>query len=105
MMDALLGAVVREKARFAIVDLTGVEVVDTLTADHIIKLFKSAKVLGVDGVLCGIQPAVAQTVISLGVELGGIRTMRTLQTALRWCMAARERQRSVKTKVALPAAE
>lgn len=105
MMDTLLAAIVREKARFAIVDLTGVEIVDTLTADHLIKLFKSAKVLGVDGVLCGIQPAVAQTVISLGVELAGVRTMRTLQNALRWCMAARERQRSVKTKVALPAAE
>lgn len=89
MMESLLQSIVREQARFAIVDLTGVEVVDTSTADHLIRLFKAAKVLGVDGVLCGIQPAVAQTVVALGMDLGEVRTMRTLQDALRWCIAAR----------------
>jgi len=105
MMDALLSAIVRERARFAVVDLTGVEVVDTSTADHIIKLFKSAKVLGVDGVLCGIQPAVAQTVIALGIELGGVRTMRTLEDALRWCIGVKDRRRAGRAKVAIEAAE
>ncbi|MFO0658390.1 MAG: PAS domain S-box protein [Polyangiaceae bacterium] len=89
MMDSLLQSIVREQARFAIVDLTGVEVVDTSTADHLIRLFKAAKVLGVDGVLCGIQPAVAQTVVALGMDLGEVRTMRTLQDALKWCIASR----------------
>ena len=86
MMQSLLTAIVREQSRYAIVDLTGVEVVDTTTADHLIQLFRAAKVLGVDGVLCGIRPAVAQTVISLGLDLGGVRTMRSLRDALRWCM-------------------
>jgi rsbT co-antagonist protein RsbR len=86
MMQALLEAIVRDQARYAIVDLTGVEVVDTSTADHLIQLFKAAKVLGVDGVLCGIRPAVAQTVVALGLELGSVKTMRTLRDALRWCI-------------------
>ncbi len=89
MMQGLLEAIVREQARFAIVDLTGVEVVDTSTADHLIQLFRAAKVLGVDGILCGIRPAVAQTVVALGLELGSVRTMRSLRDALRWCIAAR----------------
>jgi rsbT co-antagonist protein RsbR len=89
MMQGLLEAIVREQARYAIVDLTGVEVVDTSTADHLIQLFRAAKVLGVDGILCGIRPAVAQTVVALGLELGSVRTMRSLRDALKWCIRAR----------------
>ena len=91
MMQGLLEAIVREQARYAIVDLTGVEVVDTSTADHLIQLFRAAKVLGVDGILCGIRPAVAQTVVALGLELGSVRTMRSLRDALKWCIRDAER--------------
>jgi rsbT co-antagonist protein RsbR len=87
MMTGLLESIVAEQARYAIVDLTGVAVVDTTTADHLIKLFKAAKVLGVSGVLCGIQPAVAQTVVALGMDLGDVVTMRTLEEALKWCIS------------------
>ncbi|HVJ91789.1 MAG TPA: STAS domain-containing protein [Labilithrix sp.] len=87
MMETLLSAIVREKARFAIVDLTGVEVVDTSTADHLIQLFRAARVLGVEGVLCGIRPAVAQTVVTLGTDIGGVRTMQSLREALKWCLS------------------
>jgi rsbT co-antagonist protein RsbR len=89
MMSSLLQSIAREQARYAIVDLTGVDVVDTSTADHLIRLFKAARVLGVEGVLCGIQPAVAQTVVALGMDLGEVRTTRTLQDALKWCLARR----------------
>ena len=49
----------------------------------------SAKVLGVDGVLCGIRPAVAQTVVALGLELASVRTTRSLRDALKWCIRMR----------------
>ncbi len=94
MMQGLLEAIVREQARYAIVDLTGVEVVDTSTADHLIQLFRAAKVLGVDGILCGIRPAVAQTVVALGLELGSVRTMRSLRDALKWCIRAASQPRA-----------
>jgi rsbT co-antagonist protein RsbR len=94
MMQGLLEAIVREQARYAIVDLTGVEVVDTSTADHLIQLFRAAKVLGVDGILCGIRPAVAQTVVALGLELGSVRTMRSLRDALKWCIRASSQARA-----------
>lgn len=93
MMEGLLEAIVREHARYAIVDLTGVEVVDTSTADHLIQLFRAAKVLGVDGILCGIRPAVAQTVVALGLDLGAVKTMRSLRDALKWCIRSSIRQR------------
>ena len=94
MMSSLLTSIQREQARYAIVDLTGVEVVDTSTADHLIRLFKAARVLGVEGVLCGIQPAVAQTIVALGMDLGQVRTSRTLQEALRWCLARRASEKA-----------
>ncbi len=89
MMQGLLESIVREQARYAIVDLTGVEVVDTSTADHLIQLFRAARVLGVEGILCGIRPAVAQTIVTLGLELGSVKTMRSLRDALKWCIVAR----------------
>ncbi len=95
MMQGLLESIVREQARYAIVDLTGVEVVDTSTADHLIQLFRAARVLGVEGILCGIRPAVAQTVVALGLELGSVRTMRSLRDALKWCIRARGDDRAV----------
>jgi rsbT co-antagonist protein RsbR len=92
MMQGLLESIVREQARFAIVDLTGVDVVDTSTADHLIVLFRAARVLGVEGVLCGIRPAVAQTIVGLGLDLGSVKTMRSLRDALKWCIRARAEQ-------------
>lgn len=93
MMESLLSAIVEEKARYAIVDLTGVEVVDTSTAEHLLRLFRAASILGVSGVLCGIRPAVAQTIVTLGVDLSGINTLRTLEEALRFCFVRRMQQK------------
>lgn len=100
MMEGLLKAIARRQARYAIVDLTGVEIVDSSTADHLIRLFRAAHVLGVEGILCGIRPAVANTVVSLGLDLGSIRMMRSLKEALRWCIRERDRRLAAMTEVA-----
>lgn len=97
MMQDLLEAIARYRVRYAIVDLTGVDVVNTSTADHVIKLLRAAKMIGVAGVLCGIRPAVAQTVVALGVDLGSIPTRRTLRDALKWCLLARTSTRATRS--------
>jgi len=86
MMDTLLSAIVRSGPRYAVLDLTGVEIVDTSTAELLLRIFQAARLVGTDGVLCGIRPAVAQAITGLGVDLTKVRTMRSLQTALEWCM-------------------
>jgi rsbT co-antagonist protein RsbR len=86
MMERLLEAIVREKARFAILDLTGVEVMDTPTVHHMLRIFAAARTVGVEGVLSGVRPAVAQSVVSLGVDISGLRMVRTLHDALGWCL-------------------
>lgn len=86
MMEALLQAIVRTRSRFAVLDLTGVETVDTATADHLLKIIRAVRMLGAQGIITGIRPAVAQTMISLGIELGGIATLNNMQEALKLCM-------------------
>ncbi len=83
MKEALLQAVQRTGARIAIVDMTGVEIVDTATADHIVRLMQGVKLLGAQGIITGIRPQVAQIMVSLGVEIGGVMTLRSLREALR----------------------
>ncbi|MDI1435853.1 STAS domain-containing protein [Polyangium sorediatum] len=86
VMDDLLGAVSRASARFAILDLTGVEVVDTATAYHLVQMVHAIRLLGAEGILTGIRPTVAQTLISLGVDLSGIPTHGTLRHGLAFCI-------------------
>lgn len=86
MTDRLLGEIVAKQARFVILDLTGVDLVDTSTADRFVKLAKAAQFLGCECVLTGIQPAVAQTLTELGVEFAGLASQRNLQQALEYCM-------------------
>ncbi len=90
IMETLLDAVVRMHARYVILDVTGVEVVDTKTADHLIKVVSSARLLGAQCVLTGIQPAVAQTLVELGIDLSTLATMRNLQDGLHECLRRRE---------------
>jgi rsbT co-antagonist protein RsbR len=77
-----------------ILDITGVEIVDTKTADNFIKVMKAAQLLGARCVLTGIRPAVAQTLVDLGLDLSSITTLRNLQEGLRECLRIMDRQRS-----------
>ncbi|HVK66367.1 MAG TPA: STAS domain-containing protein [Polyangium sp.] len=93
VMDDLLSAVSRSSARFAILDLTGVEVVDTATAYHLVQMISAIRLLGAEGILTGIRPTVAQTLISLGVDLSGIPTHGTLRHGLAFCIRRLENKR------------
>lgn len=96
IMERMLSEVVRQQSRFVILDITGVEVVDTRTADYFIKVIKAAELLGTQCFLTGIQPAVAQTLVEIGVDLSSIRTLRNLQEGLKECLLVMARsQRSV----------
>jgi rsbT co-antagonist protein RsbR len=85
MMNMALGAVVSEQARFLIIDLTGVPVLDTSTADRLLAIARAAGLVGAQTVITGLQPAVAQTVVTLGVGMGEVKTLRNLKDGLRYC--------------------
>jgi anti-anti-sigma regulatory factor len=86
IMERLLSEITAKQSRFVILDITGVEIVDTKTADHFIKVIKAAELLGTRCILTGIRPAVAQTLVEIGVDLSSITTLRTLQDGLRECL-------------------
>jgi rsbT co-antagonist protein RsbR len=60
---------VESEAEIAIIDITGVPTVDTLTAQHLLKTVAAARLMGADCLISGIRPQIAQTMVHLGVEL------------------------------------
>jgi len=87
MVEKLLAEVVDKRCKHVIVDLTGVDVIDTSTADRFIKMARAVELLGASCIITGIQPAVAQTLVELGVEFAGLSTQRNLKRALETCTA------------------
>ncbi|WP_437900594.1 PAS domain-containing protein [Sorangium sp. So ce124] len=86
VMDSLLARITEKQAHFAILDLTGVEVVDTKVASHLIELVAAIRLLGAEGIVAGIKPNVAQTMVALGLDLSTIATQRDLRAALSYCI-------------------
>lgn len=86
MMERVLGEVERKQCRYLILDITGVDVIDTATADRLAKLVTAVEILGAQCFLTGARAVVAQTMASLGVDLGRLTTLRTLKHALAECM-------------------
>ena len=81
VMENLLQRIVETGAQIAIIDITGVPTVDTLTAQHLLKTVAAARLMGADCIISGIRPQIAQTIVHLGVELGNIVTKATLADA------------------------
>jgi rsbT co-antagonist protein RsbR len=72
VMENLLQSIVDHGADLAIIDITGVPTVDTLTAQHLLKTIAAARLMGADCIISGIRPQIAQTMVHLGVELNVI---------------------------------
>jgi rsbT co-antagonist protein RsbR len=86
LTERLLDRIGSSGARSVIVDVTGVDVVDTATANHLLQMIRSASLLGAFCVVSGISPQVAQTLVQLDVDLSSIRTVRNLKDALKECL-------------------
>jgi rsbT co-antagonist protein RsbR len=83
VMENLLQRIVETGAAIAVIDITGVPTVDTLTAQHLLKAVAAARLMGADCIISGIRPQIAQTIVHLGVDLGAVITKATLADAFR----------------------
>jgi rsbT co-antagonist protein RsbR len=83
VMETLLQHIVSTGSQIAIIDITGVPTVDTLVAQHLLKTVAAAKLMGADCIISGIRPQIAQTIVHLGIDLGGVSTKATLADALK----------------------
>ncbi|MBI5830893.1 MAG: STAS domain-containing protein [Armatimonadetes bacterium] len=82
VMEELLREVSREQADIVLIDITGVPVVDTNVADHLIRTIKAVELLGTQCLVVGIGPELAQTVVSLGVDLSLISPCADMRQGL-----------------------
>jgi anti-anti-sigma factor len=86
MMTTLLEGVTQHKAKFVIIDITGVSVVDTQVARAMVQTAQAVKLLGARVVLTGIHPQIAQTLVEMGADLSGVVTRSTLQAGVAYVL-------------------
>jgi rsbT co-antagonist protein RsbR len=86
VLDSLLQSIARASARFVILDVTGVPMVDTSVAGYLMRAVQAAQLLGCQSILVGISPEIAQTLVGLGVDFNHILTRATLQNGLDYAL-------------------
>jgi rsbT co-antagonist protein RsbR len=97
MTDILLQAVVEKRTRCAIIDITGIEVMDTKTVDHFIRMAKAVRLLGSQCVLTGVSPNIAHTMVNMGIDLSDVTTHRSLREAHKSYVVATRARASART--------
>lgn len=83
VMESLLREIMNTGSSIAIIDITGVPIVDTMVAQHLLKTVAAARLMGADCIISGIRPQIAQTIVHLGVELNDVITKASLADAFR----------------------
>jgi anti-anti-sigma regulatory factor len=86
VMETLLRGVVTSAAETVLLDVTGVTLIDTQVADALVRTAKAVALLGARTVLTGIQPHVAQTLVTMGVDVRGVTTLRSLKEGIAWAL-------------------
>ena len=82
IMENLLNEIIKTQSSQVVIDITGLPIVDTAVASRLMRTFDAARLLGAECILTGISPVVAQTLVTIGVDLGRIKTMATLNSGL-----------------------
>ena len=82
VMDATLKMISTTHARIYILDISGVGVIDTAVANHLIKITKATRLMGCESTISGVSPAIAQTIVELGIDVGTVKTTVTMKDAL-----------------------
>jgi len=82
IINATLRKISETHARSFILDISGVAVVDTAVANHLIKITKATRLMGCESTISGVSPAIAQTIVDLGIDVGKIKTTANMKAAL-----------------------
>lgn len=83
VMEMALTRLSQDKASVLIIDITGVPVIDTMVANHLIQMVAAVRLMGAESILTGISPETARTIVHLGIDLSNLKTRTTLAYGLR----------------------
>lgn len=79
IMENLLEGTIKHNAEVVLIDITGVPVVDTMVAHHIIQAAEAVRLIGSTCILVGIRPEIAQTIVNIGIDLSKFTTKNSLK--------------------------
>ncbi len=79
----ILEEISSSQATCFILDISGVAVIDTAVANYLIKITKATRLMGCESLISGLSPAIAQTIVDLGIDVGNVQTTGNLSDALR----------------------
>ena len=82
LMNGILTKISETQAKIIILDISGVAIVDTAVANHLIKISKATTLMGAKCIFSGLSPSIAETIVELGIDVGSLQTTGTLKDAL-----------------------
>ncbi len=82
VMNTTLAKIGETQARIFILDISGVGVVDTAVANHLVKITRATRLMGCESTISGVSPSIAQTMVDLGIDIGEVKTTATMKDAL-----------------------
>jgi rsbT co-antagonist protein RsbR len=92
IMENLLEGVIKHNSEVVLMDITGVPVVDTMVAHHIIQAAEAVRLIGSTCILVGIRPEIAQTIVNLGIDLGKFPTKSSLRKGFKSALEITNRE-------------
>ncbi|GAA5417467.1 rsbT co-antagonist protein RsbRA [Paraliobacillus ryukyuensis] len=92
IMENLLEGVIKHNSEVVLIDITGVPVVDTMVAHHIIQAAEAVRLIGSTCILVGIRPEIAQTIVNLGIDLGKFPTKSSLRKGFETALELTDRK-------------
>ncbi|UTR08723.1 RsbT co-antagonist protein RsbRA [Evansella sp. LMS18] len=92
IMENLLEGVIEHRAQVVLIDITGVPVVDTMVAHHIIQASEAVRLVGAQCILVGIRPEIAQTIVNLGIDLSNFPTKSSLKKGMESALELTKRE-------------
>ena len=90
LQDDLTSRIVKDRAEGVLIDISALDIVDSFIGRMISNTAAMAKILDADTVLVGMQPAVAITLVELGLDLAGVRTALNVESGMKLLDRSRE---------------
>ena len=72
----------KHRARVVVIDITGAPDVDETVANHLVQTVDASRLMGASVIITGLSPKIAQTLVTIGVDLSKMDTMGDLQGGL-----------------------